>query len=243
LLDWLAKEFVNQGWSQKKLIRMLVLSRTYQMSSRPLDPAAEQSDPANLLFHRANVRRLEGEAIRDSMLAVSGRLNPTMFGPSVPAYLSPYAESRFQPKSSGPLDGDGRRSVYLEVRRNYLPPMLLVFDTPTLFTSIGRRNVSNVPAQALTMLNDPVVLDLARQWAECVLNEDAGHSRRRRIEQMYESALCRLPTESELRAAEGFIERQGELLGVASPDRDNDLRIWSDLAQVLFNHKEFVLRN
>jgi hypothetical protein len=243
LLDWLAKEFVNQGWSQKKLIRMLVLSRTYQMSSRPLDPAAEQSDPANLLFHRANVRRLEGEAIRDSMLAVSGRLNPTMFGPSVPAYLSPYAESRFQPKSSGPLDGDGRRSVYLEVRRNYLPPMLLVFDTPTPFTSIGRRNVSNVPAQALTMLNDPVVLDLARQWAECVLNEDAGHSRRRRIEQMYESALCRLPTESELRAAEGFIERQGELLGVASADRDNDLRIWSDLAQVLFNHKEFVLRN
>ena len=213
LLDWLADDFVSQGWSQKKLIRTLVLSRTYQMSSRPLDPAAEMLDPANLLFHRANVRRLEGEAIRDSMLAVSGRLNRTMFGPSVPAYLSPYAESRFQPKTSGPLDGDGRRSIYLEVRRNYLPPMLLVFDTPTPFTSIGRRNVSNVPAQALTMLNDPLVMDLARQWARRVLSDLAGESPRRRIEQMYESALCRLPTETELRAAEDFIERQGELLG------------------------------
>jgi mono/diheme cytochrome c family protein len=243
LLDWLAEEFVNQGWSQKKLIRMLILSRTYQMSSRPVDAAAEQLDPANLLFHRANVRRLEGEAIRDSMLAVSGRLNRTMFGPSVPAHLSPYAESRFQPKTSGPLDGDGRRTVYLEVRRNYLPPMLLVFDTPTPFTSIGRRNLSNVPAQALTMLNDPLVVDLARQWAQQVLNEDADQSPRWRIEQMYESALCRLPTEVELRAAEGFIERQGELLGLPAADRNADLRIWSDLAHVLFNHKEFVLRN
>ena len=243
LLDWLADDFVRQGMSQKKLIRTLVLSRTYQMSSRPLDPAAEMLDPANLLFHRANVRRLEGEAIRDSMLAVSGRLNRTMFGPSVPAYLIPYAESRFQPKASGPQDGDGRRSVYLEVRRNYLQPMLLVFDTPTPFTSIGRRNVSSVPAQALTMLNDPLVMDLARQWARRVLSDLAGESPRRRIEQMYESALCRLPTETELRAAEDFIERQGELLDVPAADRDDDLTIWSDLAHVLFNHKEFVLRN
>jgi hypothetical protein len=243
LLDWLADEFVRQGWSQKKLIRMLVLSRTYQMSSRPLDTTAEQLDPANSLFHRANVRRLEGEAIRDSMLAVSGRLNRTMFGPSVPAYLNPYAESRFQPKTSGPLDGDGRRSVYLEVRRNYLPPMLLVFDTPTPFTSIGRRNISNVPAQALTMLNHPLVVDLARQWAQQELNDFADQSQRDRIERMYESALGRMPSEVELGEVEEFIERQGELLGVPAADRDDDLRIWSDLAHVLFNHKEFLLRN
>jgi hypothetical protein len=243
LLDWLADEFIRLGWSQKKLIRTLALSRTYQMSSRPLDPAPEQLDPANRLFHRANVQRLEGEAIRDSMLAVSGRLNRTMFGPSITAYLSPYAESRFQPKTSGPLDGDGRRSVYLEVRRNYLPPLLLAFDTPTPFTSIGRRNVSNVPAQALTMLNDPLVVDLARQWGQRVLSDFADQSRRGRIEQMYESVLCRLPTEAELVAANDFIERQAKLLGVPAGERDNDLRIWSDLAHVLFNHKEFVLRN
>jgi hypothetical protein len=243
LLDWLAHEFIQQGWSQKKLIRKLVLSRTYQMSSRPLDSATEQLDPANVLFHRANVRRLEGEAIRDSMLSVSGRLNRTMFGPSVPAYLNPYAESRFQPKTSGPLDGDGRRSVYLEVRRNHLPPMLVVFDTPTPFTSIGRRNVSNVPAQALTMLNDPLVMNLARQWSQQVLNRFADQRPRQRIERMYEAALCRLPTDAELLAAESFMERQGELLEIPASERNDDSRIWSDLAHVLFNHKEFVLRN
>jgi hypothetical protein len=243
LLHWLADAFVDHGWSQKRLIRMLVLSRTYQMSSRPIVPDAEQVDPANLLFHRANVRRLEGEAIRDSMLEISGRLNRTMFGRSVPAYLSPYSESRFQPNTSGPLDGDGRRSIYLEVRRNYLSPMLVVFDMPTPFTSIGRRNVSNVPAQALTMLNDPLVMDLARKWAKRVLSESPDQPPRQRIEQMYESSLCRLPTQTELRAAEEFIERQGELLGVPADERNDHLTIWSDLAHVLFNHKEFVLRN
>jgi hypothetical protein len=213
------------------------------MSSRPIVPDAEQVDPANLLFHRANVRRLEGEAIRDSMLEISGRLNRTMFGRSVPAYLSPYSESRFQPNTSGPLDGDGRRSIYLEVRRNYLSPMLVVFDMPTPFTSIGRRNVSNVPAQALTMLNDPLVMDLARKWAKRVLSESPDQPPRQRIEQMYETSLCRLPTQTELRAAEEFIERQGELLGVPADERNDHLTIWSDLAHVLFNHKEFVLRN
>jgi hypothetical protein len=186
---------------------------------------------------------LEGEAIRDSLLAVSGRLNDTMFGPSVPAHISPFAESNRQPPTSGPLDGDGRRSIYLEVRRNFLPPLMLVFDTPTPFTSVGRRTVSNVPAQALAMLNDPLVADLAQHWAKRVLQEYADESPQRRIEHMYETALCRLPSEAELVAAEKFIRRQGELREVSPADRENDVKIWSDLAHVLFNHKEFVLRN
>jgi hypothetical protein len=243
LLDWLADEFANRGWSQKQLIRDMVLSRTYQMSSRPGDAATEQQDPGNRLWHRANVRRLEGEAIRDSLLAVSGRLNDTMFGPSVAAHISPFAESNRQPSSSGPLDGDGRRSVYLEVRRNFLPPLMLVFDTPTPFTSVGRRTVSNVPAQALAMLNDPLVADLAQHWAERMVKELTGMSPRQRIEQMYETALCRLPSEAELKAAETFIQRQGELREVPPADRESNVGIWSDLAHVLFNHKEFVLRN
>ena len=242
LLDWLADEFANRGWSQKQLIRELVLSRTYQMSSRPMDAASEQQDPTNLLWHRANIWRLEGEAIRDSLLAVSGRLNGTMFGPSVPAHISQFAESNRQPKTKGPLDGEGRRSVYLEVRRNFLPPMMLVFDTPTPFTAVGRRTNSNVPAQALTMLNDPLVADLAHQWATRTLKELGDASPRHRIDQMYETALCRLPNESEVQAAEKFFQRQGELLGVPIGDREHDVRVWSDLAHVLFNHKEFVLR-
>lgn len=243
LLDWLAAEFIDRGWSQKQVIRELVLSRTYQMASLPGDGSNEQRDPANRLWHRSNVRRLEGEAIRDAMLAVSGRLDSTMFGPSVPAHLSPFSESKHQPKTSGPLDGEGRRSVYLEVRRNFLPPMLIAFDTPTPFTTVGRRNVSNVPAQALTMLNDPLVASLAKQWAEKTIEEHPGASVRARAGEMYETALCRLPSEAELQAAEQFFERQGELLGSAARDRSHEIEIWSDFAHVLFNHKEFVLRN
>jgi hypothetical protein len=243
LLDWLADEFADSGWSQKQLIRELMLSRTYQMSSRPVAATSEQRDPANMLWHRANVRRLEGEAIRDCLLAVSGRLNDTMFGPSVPAYIGPFAESNRQPATSGPLDGDRRRSIYLEVRRNFLPPMMLVFDTPTPFTAVGRRNVSNVPAQALTMLNDPLVVQLSRDWAERVMAASPHASPRQRIERMYETALCRPPSEAELNASEDFIQRQGELLGIPADERHNHVNSWADFAHVLFNHKEFVLRN
>ena len=116
-------------------------------------------DPDNRLLHRMPVRRLEAEAIRDAMLAVSGRLVEQPFGPGVPTYLSPYMEGRGRPSTSGPLDGGGRRSVYQAVRRNFLSPMLQAFDLPTPASTMGRRHVTNVPAQALTLLNDPFVIE------------------------------------------------------------------------------------
>jgi hypothetical protein len=244
LLDWLAHEFESHDWSQKRLIRELALSRAYRMSSCAVDAESEHNDPANVQLHRAGVMRLEGEVIRDCLLQVSGRLNETMFGESVSAHIDQFIESKFQPKINGPLDGDGRRSIYLEVRRNYLSPMMLAFDTPTPFTTVGRRNVSNVPAQALIMLNDPLVADLARQWAERVLIALADASPQQRIDCMFESALCRRPTGQERRAAEKFIIRQRELLGLPSGSAaKNDVQVWSSFAHVLFNHKEFVLRN
>jgi hypothetical protein len=243
LLDWLAASLIERGWSQKQVIRELVLSRTYQLTSLPGNEGNEQQDPANRLWHRSNVRRLEAESIRDALLAVSGRLNSTMFGPSVPAHLSPFAESKNQPKTSGPLDGDGRRSVYLEIRRNILPPLLIAFDAPTPFSTVGRRNVSNVPAQALTMLNDPLVANLAKQWAEKTIKEHPGSSVSERVKVMYQTALCRLPSAAELQAAEQFMERQGELLSSVVEYNNRESALWSDFAHVLFNHKEFVLRN
>ena len=118
------------------------------------------------------MRRLEGEAIRDSILKVSGRLNPAMYGPSVPVYLTPFQDGRGRP-GSGPLDGDGRRSIYLAVRRNFLSSFLLAFDTPSPFSTVGRRTVSNVPAQALILMNDPFVHQQADLWAKRVLAEKA----------------------------------------------------------------------
>src|SRR5205823_2122189 len=115
----------------------------------------------NALVHRMTVRRLEAESIRDAILAVSGRLDETMFGPGVMPHLTPYMTGRGRPQQSGPLDGAGRRSIYLAVRRNFLPPMFLAFDYPIPFTTIGRRTSSNVPAQALAMMNNPFVIEQA----------------------------------------------------------------------------------
>ncbi len=208
---------------------MMALSRTYRMDSR-LDPESEQLDPDNRLWHRARVRRLEAETIRDAMLAVSGQLDPSLFGPSVPPHLTPFMEGRGRPSHSGPLDGDRRRSLYLGVRRNFLTPMLLVFDFPTPATSMGRRNVSNVPAQALTLMNDPFVLDQSKHWAERILREP-DRSASERIDAMYLAAFGRLPENSERDRALAF-------LGHAAETRDP--APWAELAHVLFNVKEFI---
>ncbi len=233
LLDYLADRFVGEGWSVKKLIRHLVLSSAYRMSSQP-DAAADRADPGNRLLHRMRLRRLEGEAIRDAMLSLSGRLDKRMHGRSVLVHLTAFQEGRGRP-ASGPLDGDGRRSVYLAVRRNFLSPFLLAFDSPSPSSTIGRRTVSNVPAQSLILLNDPFVHQQAQVWARRVLAESG--SMRERIIRMYESAFSRPPTEMELAACVEFLERQP-----AAQARD-DPAAWADLAHVLFNVKEFIFVN
>ena len=232
----------EQRWSVKKLIRALVLSETYQMASQPADAAAEQADPENSLHHRANVRRLEGEAIRDALLAVSGRLQPATGGPSVPVYLTSFMDGRGRPGSSGPLDGDGRRSIYIAVRRNFLSPMMLAFDTPIPFTSMGRRNISNVPAQALILMNDPFVLQQAKTWAQRLLAAPAT-TPEQRIAQMYLTAFGRPPSAAELADALRFTTEQTAAYGTDLAGTKRDEQVWADLGHVLFNVKEFIYVN
>jgi cytochrome c553 len=232
LLDWLAGELVQSGWSLKHMHRLMVLSSAYRMSSQS-DDIGEKTDPRNELLHRMPIRRLEAEAIRDGMLAVSGQLNRSMYGSGPGPHLSEFMLGRGRPGASGPLDGAGRRSVYLNVRRNFLTPMFLAFDYPTPFTTIGRRSVSNVPAQALTLLNNPFVTQQARLWAERILAQ-ASNSDRARIAAMYEIAFARQPTEKELGEALAFLDGQAKEYGRL------DVRAWADLAHVLFNVKEFI---
>jgi hypothetical protein len=237
LLDHLATRFVNDGWSIKRLIRSIVLSRTYQMASSPTDAQAEEADPKNLLWRRTNLRRLEAEAIRDQLLALSGRLDRTQFGPSVPVHLTPFMQGRGRP-GDGPLDGNGRRSVYLSVRRNFLSPLMLAFDTPIPFSTMGARNVSNVPAQALILMNDPFVLQQAELWARKVCAEQADVDGR--IAAMYESAFARPPAADELAAARAFLASQAKEYGLSPEAATSDVRPWTDLAHVLVNAKEFI---
>ena len=225
LLDHLATGFVNDGWSIKRLIRRLILTDVYRMSSDG-DAASDKADPTNILLHKFRLKRLEGEAIRDAMLAVSGRFDPKIEGKSVPIFLTPFLDGRGRP-GTGPLDGNGRRSIYLAVRRNFLSPFLLAFDTPIPFSTVGRRQVSNVPAQALILLNDPFVYGQAEVWAKAVLAKPGSIVEK--IDVMYMSAFGRLPTAIERETCSEFVKAQ-----------EKDAKAWADLGHMLFNVKEFI---
>jgi cytochrome c553 len=239
LLDYLADHFTSDDhWSTKTLIRKIVLSSVYQMASKS-DEASDQADPDNKLLHRANIKRLEAEAIRDHLLQVAGALKLTIGGPSIPVHLTPFMEGRGRPGGSGPLDGAGRRSIYIETRRNFLTPMLLAFDQPLPFNSMGRRSISNVPAQALILMNDPFVLEESKLWAKRTLAQ-AGLSSEQRLQQMYEAAFSRPPAPDEIGTILDFANQQGEQLAIPREKRLQDIRVWTDIAQALINTKEFI---
>ena len=236
LLDYLATQFVEEGWSVKAIVRDMVLSQAFQRSVE----ASEESrarDPENLLLQHYPMRRLEAEAIRDAMLSVSGRLNTRMYGEGVPVYLSPFMTGRGRPRTSGPIDGEGRRSIYIGLRRNFLPPMMLTFDMPIPFTTFGKRNTSTVPAQSLTLLNDPFVENQAEHWAlELASLKELDASQR--IEIMYRTAFSREANEEEVADGLQFLEAQA-----ATYDLENwlnDTRPWKDYCHALFNMKEFI---
>ena len=238
LLDFLAGEFRNDGWSLKRLIRRLVLTHAYRQSSQRSE-LAEQADATNQLLHRYPIRRLEGEALRDAIIAVSGRLDPTMYGPPVPVYLSNFMQGRGRPGQSGPLDGAGRRSIYQSVNRNFLNPFMLVFDTPQPATAIGRRSLSNVPAQALTLMNNEFVHEQANVWAARLVNEVSSKDGDILLH-AFRQAFCRVPTADERLA---FVEFSTSLAAERNLPAENALRdplILSEVCHVLLNQKEFL---
>ncbi|MEM1226232.1 MAG: PSD1 and planctomycete cytochrome C domain-containing protein [Planctomycetota bacterium] len=238
LLDHLAQRFLFDGRSIKRMIKYIVMSRTYRMSSHT-DPHAIETDPKNLLWHHRPPRRLQGEVIRDSLLAVSGRMDPTAFGPPVPIHLTEFMDGRGRPPKSGPLDGRGRRSIYIAVRRNFISPFMLTFDTPAPFSSMGRRNMSNVPAQALILLNDPLVAELSQHWGSLAVANVPGsdaESLSKRLEWMYLSGFGRSPSEDERQIAAAFIASQADRRGVMTDDSE----LWAVLAHALVNTKEFI---
>ncbi|MEO2046732.1 MAG: DUF1553 domain-containing protein [Pirellulales bacterium] len=237
LLDYLATLLVREEWSLKRLIRTIMLSRTYRMSSQAR-PQAIKIDPTNRWFHHRTLRRLEAEAIRDAILTVSGQLAPQLHGPSVPIHLTPSMQGRGRPKIQGPLDGAGRRTIYLTVRRNFLSPMMLAFDTPQPVRPMGRRNQSNVPAQALILMNDPFVAQQAGNFAKRLLQGDADLNRR--IDQLYLRTLSRPPQAPERAAVYHFLTKKTPPADVDSGENLTEEAIWTDLCQVMFNVKEFI---
>ena len=237
LLDTLAVRFREEGYGVKQLVREIVTSSTWRMESVS-DSRAEQLDPTNRLLHHFPLRRLEGEAVRDKILAVSGRLDRRVGGPPVEVALSDFHEGRGKP-ASGPLDGDGRRSIYTRIRRNFLPALPLAFDMPVPFQAMGRRTVTNVPAQSLTLMNDPFVVEQAGRWAARIL-DDTATSADDSIGRMYREAFARPPSTDELAAAKAFLAAQAARHGGNLAADPRHAAAWADLAHALINAKEFI---
>ena len=238
LLDHLAWQFVHEdGWSIKRLIKRLVLTQTFAMSSHSADGRSEDLDPSNALLHRMPVRRLEGEVIRDALLAVSGRLNPTVYGPPVPVHLTEFLVGRGRPDKSGPLDGDGRRSIYSVMHRNFLPTLMQTFDAPTPFSTVGKRNVTNVPAQSLALMNDPLFHEQARVWAGRLLRETSDSDASTRVRWLFESAYGREPSAIETSEC---LQSLSELRQLDKPDDERNIEVWSDMCHALLNANDFI---
>lgn len=240
LLDYLAIRFQQEGWSIKKMIRYIMLSNTFKRSTMA-DLKSNEVDPENLLLSHYPIRRLEAEEIRDGLLAVSGRLDTMMYGAPVPCYITSFMQGRGRPSKSGPLDGYGRRSVYQEVRRNFLDPMMTTFDRPIPFSTFGKRNISNVPAQSLIMMNNPFVIQQAEEMA-CRITATSMDIDKR-IEFIFTKAFSRLPTKKEKTDADAFLRILAAKYKITEGDAKavlQNLDLWRDYCHIIFNSKEFI---
>jgi hypothetical protein len=213
LLAWLASELVGRGWSLKAMHRLIVTSATYRQSSRAAKEGLA-ADPENTLLWRQNRRRLDGEAIRDTLLEVSDRLNRAMGGPSVFPALPPEL-SKLSSKGAvwpvSPREEDrARRSLYVFVRRNLRYPFFEVFDRPDTNASCPRRPVTTIAPQALSLLNSRLAFDSARALAARVVRE-AGPDRAAQVDRVSRIALGRPPDAAERQIVSEFLARDNSL--------------------------------
>jgi len=231
LLDALAAAFSKDGGSIKRTLRTLLLSDAYQRSSTA-SADAQSKDPGNRLLSHMPVKRMEAEAIRDTILSVSGLLRADMYGPSVDVFYAHDTGSTKGDRPKGPLDGNGRRSIYLEVRRNATNPFLEVFDFPVPSSTRGERDVTNVPAQSLALLNNPFVIQQCEQWGANLVKLPPAQ----RAAKVFVQALWREPGKQELAG----IEELAASLAVEHKTSVDDARVWRDVAQSVLNLKEFL---
>jgi hypothetical protein len=216
LLEWLACELVESGWSVKHMVALLATSRVYLEGGG--DESTRRADPEERLFARHPARRLEAESVRDAMLAVSGRLDDRPFGPGTLDVAAP------------------RRSVYLFVKRSRLVPMMALFDAPNALSGLGRRQVTTVAPQSLFLMNDAVV----REWAAAFARRlDGAHTESDFVHGAWALAFARPPSDGELADALVFLADDADALareGHAPPL--DQARV--DLCQALFSANEFV---
>jgi hypothetical protein len=260
LLDWLATEFSGSGWNIKHMVRLIVTSRAYRQSSQPRPELADR-DPHNRLLARQAIYRLPAEIVRDNALSVSGLLVDQVGGASARPYQpAGYYKYLNFPKREYQADGDAnqyRRGVYVHWQRTYLHPMLKAFDAPSREECTARRPVSNTPLAALTLLNDPSFVEMARVFAVRMIREgslDDGQ----RLHWAWKEALSREPTADEIASLKTLLdesrasfrqtpESAEKLLSVGLSPRPEEidaveLAAWTAIARALFNLHESITR-
>ncbi|MCP5516435.1 MAG: PSD1 domain-containing protein [Verrucomicrobiales bacterium] len=255
LLDWLAVEFMNRGWSMKQMHRLIVLSATYQQSSH-VTPERLQADPENVLLSRGPRFRMEAELLRDSALAVSGLLSPKLGGPSVfpPQLASITTEGAYGPLTWRTSQGEDRyrRSLYTFAKRTAPFAMHAAFDAPSGETCVARRERSNTPLQSLTLLNDEMFLETARALGTEIAGTEGAVEER--AADLFRRCLSRAPSPDELGKLVDFYRKQrqrfeaGELSAkdLLTTEEGGNLKeraAWTTLARVLMNLDEFVTRS
>jgi mono/diheme cytochrome c family protein len=261
LVDWLAVELVERGWDVKHLLRTLVTSSAYRQASA--SPAAVlEKDPQNRLYARQSRFRLDAEMVRDNALAVSGLLSAKMGGPSAHPYQPPgyWAYLNFPPREWDDSRGEDqyRRGLYTWWQRTFPQPSLVAFDAPSREECTGERVRSNVPQQALVLLNDPTYVEAARVFAERILRQGGG-TPAARLRWAYARALQRPPLAAEeqaladlLRRAQGQFRRDPaaarRLVAVGRFRVPEDvppveLAAWTQVARAILNLPELVTRS
>jgi hypothetical protein len=261
LLDWLACEFVDSGWDLKHMIRLIVSSDIYQQTS-VASKKLRARDPLNRELAVQSRWRLDAELVRDNALAVSGLLVEKIGGPSVMPYQPDgYWENlnfpvRNYDASSGP--DQYRRGLYVWWQRSYLHPSLLAFDAPTREECAAERNRSNIPQQALVLLNDPTYVEASRALAARVLTE-GGADTESRLNWAWRQVLSRAPRPEEINALQPLLDKQlteyrcdsaaaQALLKIGQsplPPKANpaELAAWTNIARVILNLHETITRS
>jgi hypothetical protein len=260
LLDWLACEFMDSGWDMRHLVRTIVTSATYRQTSLAT-PELIAADPYNRELARQSPFRLEAELVRDNALSIAGLLVPKIGGPSVKPYQPEgYWENLNFPTRIYPADtGESqyRRGIYTWWQRSFLHPSMVAFDAPSREECAAERNLSNIPQQALVLLNDPTYVEAARSFAAQILSECKG-STDERLAWAWQRALQRNPDAEESKTLTALVNERlaayradtraaGELLKVGlAPVPDSldkaELAAWTHVARVLLNLHETITR-
>ncbi|MDB4733038.1 PSD1 and planctomycete cytochrome C domain-containing protein [Planctomicrobium sp.] len=259
LLDWLAIEFIDSGWDVKHLIKLIVMSETYQQSSI-VSPEMRSTDPFNKLFARQTKQRLDAEMIRDNALFVSGLLVDKVGGPSSKPYQPAgyWAQLNFPKRTyqHDQNDDQYRRGLYTHWQRTFLHPSLLAFDAPAREECTAKREKSNTPLQALVLLNDPTYVESARVFAAEIVQQ--AETFEERLNFAYGKCLSRVPTQAEMETLRTLYQSDYEKFshedskdlsflktGLAPAEKvenQSEIAAWTSLTRVLLNLHETITR-